>query len=95
MITRRNWLLRCSLLVNIAVLLYVCSQEMIGGGNFTLTPAAYIISEELPKAGQFQQPLVSSSISSSTSGKGQMTGGAPGAGVGVSTVFTFRSRDDE
>lgn len=29
MITRRNWLLRCSILINVAVLLYICSQVMI------------------------------------------------------------------
>lgn len=45
MLTRRNWLLRCSILINVAVLLYLCSHLLIGGGNFALGPA-YIISEE-------------------------------------------------
>ncbi|XP_055680429.1 beta-1,4-glucuronyltransferase 1 [Lutzomyia longipalpis] len=42
MITRRNWLLRCSILINIAVLLYICSQLMIDGGNVPITPS-YIV----------------------------------------------------
>ncbi|XP_055639777.1 beta-1,4-glucuronyltransferase 1 [Toxorhynchites rutilus septentrionalis] len=45
MLTRRNWLLRCSILINVAVLLYLCSHLLIGGGNFALGPA-YIISDE-------------------------------------------------
>lgn len=45
MLTRRNWLLRCSILINVAVLLYLCSHVLIGGGNFALGPA-YIISDE-------------------------------------------------
>lgn len=45
MLTRRNWLLRCSILINVAVLLYLCSHLLIGGGNFAIGPA-YIISDE-------------------------------------------------
>lgn len=45
MITRRNWLLRCSILINIAVLLYICSHVMIGSGNITLGPA-FVIPED-------------------------------------------------
>ncbi|XP_055600367.1 beta-1,4-glucuronyltransferase 1-like [Uranotaenia lowii] len=45
MLTRRNWLLRCSILINVAVLLYLCSHLLIGGGNFALGPA-YIISAD-------------------------------------------------
>lgn len=45
MFTRRNWLLRCSILINIAVLLYICSHVMIGSGNLTLGPA-YVIQED-------------------------------------------------
>lgn len=45
MITRRNWLLRCSILINIAVLLYICSHVMIGSGNMTLGPA-FVIQED-------------------------------------------------
>lgn len=41
MFTRRNWLLRCSILINIAVLLYICSHVMIGSGNF-----AFVIQED-------------------------------------------------
>lgn len=33
MITRRNWLLKCSILVNIAVLLYICSHVMVGNNT--------------------------------------------------------------
>uniref|UniRef100_A0A182NEN0 Beta-1,4-glucuronyltransferase 1 n=1 Tax=Anopheles dirus TaxID=7168 RepID=A0A182NEN0_9DIPT len=45
---RRNWLLRCSILINVAVMLYVGSHMLIGSGNFALGPA-YIISDEVPK----------------------------------------------
>lgn len=41
MFTRRNWLLRCSILINIAVLLYICSHVMIGSSNF-----AFVIQED-------------------------------------------------
>lgn len=62
MLTRRNWLLRCSILINVAVLLYLCSHLLIGGGNFALGPA-YIISDEgMMKA-------------ASVGGQGQSTGG--------------------
>ncbi|XP_036321571.1 beta-1,4-glucuronyltransferase 1 [Rhagoletis pomonella] len=33
MFTRRNWLLRCSILINIVVILYICSHVMIGNGS--------------------------------------------------------------
>uniref|UniRef100_W8AM09 N-acetyllactosaminide beta-1,3-N-acetylglucosaminyltransferase n=2 Tax=Ceratitis capitata TaxID=7213 RepID=W8AM09_CERCA len=33
MFTRRNWLLRCSILINIVVILYICSHVMIGNGT--------------------------------------------------------------
>ncbi|XP_053661576.1 beta-1,4-glucuronyltransferase 1-like [Anopheles marshallii] len=45
---RRNWLLRCSILINVAVLLYIGSHLLIGSGNFALGPA-YIISDEVLK----------------------------------------------
>lgn len=45
-ITRRNWLLRCSILANIAVLLYICSHVMIGRGNFSVRPPAYLIQDD-------------------------------------------------
>jgi hypothetical protein len=38
---RRNWLLKCSILANIAVLLYICSHVMIGNnssGTFLIQP---------------------------------------------------------
>lgn len=53
MITRRNWLLRCSILINIAVILYICSHVMIGSGNMTLGPA-FVIQEDY---GVKQTPL--------------------------------------
>lgn len=46
MITRRNWLLKCSILVNIAVLLYICSHVMVGNNtnNFGMSgSASYLI----------------------------------------------------
>lgn len=45
MITRRNWLLRCSILINVAVLLYICSHLMIGNSNLQLGPA-FVIQED-------------------------------------------------
>lgn len=63
MLTRRNWLLRCSILINVAVLLYLCSHLLIGGGNFALGPA-YIISDE----GMMKAASVGG-------GQGQSTGG--------------------
>lgn len=46
-ITRRNWLLRCSILANIAVVLYLCSHVMIGGGNFSMQPSSsYVIQDD-------------------------------------------------
>ncbi|XP_067620572.1 beta-1,4-glucuronyltransferase 1 [Eurosta solidaginis] len=33
MFTRRNWLLRCSILINIVVVLYICSHVMVGNGS--------------------------------------------------------------
>lgn len=59
MITRRNWLLRCSILINIAVLLYICSHVMIGSGNMTLGPA-FIIQEDFAKPQQLRQHAVTS-----------------------------------
>uniref|UniRef100_A0A182J7K7 N-acetyllactosaminide beta-1,3-N-acetylglucosaminyltransferase n=1 Tax=Anopheles atroparvus TaxID=41427 RepID=A0A182J7K7_ANOAO len=43
---RRNWLLRCSILINVAVVLYIGSHLLIGSGNFAIGPA-YIISDEI------------------------------------------------
>uniref|UniRef100_A0A182YFW3 N-acetyllactosaminide beta-1,3-N-acetylglucosaminyltransferase n=1 Tax=Anopheles stephensi TaxID=30069 RepID=A0A182YFW3_ANOST len=56
---RRNWLLRCSILINVAVVLYIGSHLLIGSGNFALGPA-YIISDEVLKqqpADQYKQYL--------------------------------------
>lgn len=54
MITRRNWLLKCSILINVAVLLYICSHMMIGSSNIQLGPA-FIIQEDIPKSHLRQQ----------------------------------------
>lgn len=55
MFTRRNWLLRCSILINIAVILYICSHVMIGGSNnfnsgpsFLLPEAQQLLAKETP-----------------------------------------------
>lgn len=45
MFKRRNFLLHCSVLMNVAVLLYVCSHLMIGNDNLALGPA-YVIQED-------------------------------------------------
>ncbi|XP_068150752.1 beta-1,4-glucuronyltransferase 1 isoform X1 [Drosophila tropicalis] len=51
MFTRRNWLLRCSILINIAVILYIGSQLMIGGGNNFSNGAGFVLQDQ-------QQPIV-------------------------------------
>lgn len=45
MFTRRNWLLRCSILINIAVILYICSHVMIGGSNNFNSGSSFFLSE--------------------------------------------------
>lgn len=48
---RRNWLLRCSIFVNVVViLLYICSHVMIGGGNNFTPSGAYIIQQQETKS---------------------------------------------
>ncbi|XP_059221203.1 beta-1,4-glucuronyltransferase 1 [Stomoxys calcitrans] len=54
MFTRRNWLLRCSILINIAVILYICSHVMIGN-RYTLTSGSQFVIQEQPTPVQ-QQP---------------------------------------
>ena len=46
MFTRRNWLLRCSILINVAVILYIGSHVMIGGGNNFTSGAAFVIQDQ-------------------------------------------------
>lgn len=53
---RRNWLLKCSILINVAVLLYICSHMMIGSSNIQLGPA-FIIQEDVPKSHLRQQEI--------------------------------------
>lgn len=53
MITRRNWLLKCSIFVNIVVLLYICSHVMVGNNtnNFGMSgsgSASYLIQQMSP-----------------------------------------------
>lgn len=43
MVARRNWLLRFSILINIAVLLYICSHMMIGESNMNLVPSYQVV----------------------------------------------------
>lgn len=66
MITRRNWLLRCSILINIAVLLYICSHVMIGSGNLTLGPA-FVIQEDYASV-KSAQSAAAAAIRSNTGG---------------------------
>lgn len=61
MITRRNWLLRCSIFINIAVALYICSHVMIGSGNMTLGPA-FIIQEDYTSNKQPMRPHAVASL---------------------------------
>lgn len=69
MITRRNWLLKCSILVNIAVLLYICSHVMVGNNtnNFGVSgsgSASYLIQQLAPTSHQQSTQQQKSSISS-------------------------------
>lgn len=54
MFTRRNWLLRCSILINVAVILYICSHVMIGN-RYTLTSGSQFVIQEQPTSLQQQQ----------------------------------------
>nr|XP_017012755.2 beta-1,4-glucuronyltransferase 1 isoform X1 [Drosophila takahashii] len=46
MFTRRNWLLRCSILINVAVILYIGSQLMIGGGNNFTNGGGFLLQDQ-------------------------------------------------
>ncbi|XP_030381132.1 beta-1,4-glucuronyltransferase 1-like isoform X1 [Scaptodrosophila lebanonensis] len=50
MFTRRNWLLRCSILINVGVILYVGSHVMIGGGNNFSSGGSFLLQEQQPAA---------------------------------------------
>lgn len=68
MITRRNWLLKCSILVNIAVLLYICSHVMVGNNtnNFGMSgsgSASYLIQQLSPTSHQQSTQQQKSSLS--------------------------------
>lgn len=57
MITRRNLLLKCSILANVAVLLYICSHVMVGNNtnNFGMSSgpgASYLIQQLSPTSHQ-------------------------------------------
>ncbi|XP_064556901.1 beta-1,4-glucuronyltransferase 1-like [Drosophila montana] len=53
MFTRRNWLLRCSILINVAVLLYIGCILMNGGGNNFTSGGGFMLQEQ-------QQPAAAS-----------------------------------
>lgn len=53
MFTRRNWLLRCSILINIAVILYICSHVMIGN-RYTLTTGSQFFIQDQQQQQQTQ-----------------------------------------
>lgn len=63
MFTRRNWLLRCSILINVAVLLYIGSHVMIGGGNNFTSGGGFLLQEQQQQ--QQQQPAASALQASS------------------------------
>lgn len=55
MITRRNWLLRCSIFANIIVLLYICSHVMIGNNttnNLSSGGASFLVQQLSPTSNQ-------------------------------------------
>ncbi|ALC38801.1 CG9171 [Drosophila busckii] len=54
MFSRRNWLLRCSILINVAVLLYIGSHVMIGGGNNFTSGGGFLLQEQQPAASALQ-----------------------------------------
>lgn len=56
MITRRNWLLRCSILINVAVLLYICSHVIIGNSNVSIGPSFVMQDDYNVKPQSHQQP---------------------------------------
>ncbi|XP_031617236.1 beta-1,4-glucuronyltransferase 1 [Contarinia nasturtii] len=64
MFTRRNWLLRCSILINIAVLLYICSHLMIGNSNISLGPA-FVIQDDYAVKSQQAAALTRSNAATS------------------------------
>lgn len=43
MLARRNWLLKCSICVNVLVLLYICSHVMIGSNTNNLGNGAFML----------------------------------------------------
>lgn len=68
MITRRNLLLKCSILVNVAVLLYICSHVMVGNNtnNFGMSgsgSASYLIQQLSPTSHQQSTQQQKSSLS--------------------------------
>lgn len=68
MITRRNWLLKCSILVNIAVLLYICSHVMVGNNtnNFGMSgsgSASFLFQQMTPTSHQQSTLQQKSSLS--------------------------------
>lgn len=70
MITRRNWLLKCSILANIAVLLYICSHVMVGNNtnnlNFGVSgsgSASYLLQQLSPTSNQQSTQQQKSSLS--------------------------------
>ncbi|KAI9578977.1 hypothetical protein GQX74_005860 [Glossina fuscipes] len=91
MFTRRNWLLRCSILINIAVILYICSHVMIGGNNNFTAGSQFFIAEQQPQQVNVmakdglvkndQQPSSSSYLQAPTSSPSAPSdaGGFPGA----------------
>lgn len=63
MITRRNWLLRCSIFANVIVLLYICSHVMIGNNNTNnIGNGGFLIQQLSPTSNQ-QQSTQRSSLS--------------------------------
>lgn len=69
MFTRRNWLLRCSILINIAVILYICSHVMIGNRYTFTTGSQLFIQEQQQPATQQQLGMVREPLGKSVSSK--------------------------
>jgi preprotein translocase subunit SecF len=73
MITRRNWLLKCSIFANIVVLLYICSHVLVGSNtnNFGMSSSggssAFLIQQFSPTSNNLQQQQKTPTIPSAQS----------------------------
>ncbi|XP_020806976.1 beta-1,4-glucuronyltransferase 1 isoform X1 [Drosophila serrata] len=91
MFTRRNWLLRCSILINVAVILYIGSQLMIGGGNNFTNGGGFMLQDQQPVQAMLQVngALAASQVQQQSQAQQQPTPKNPSNQVGE----TFESEE--